>query len=36
MFAWSMKKATSNSQKHRVSFDEAKTVFDEIFISFVD
>ena len=26
-FAWSTRKATANKRKHRVSFDEAQTVF---------
>ena len=36
-FEWHKKKAAQNLRKHNVSFDEAKTVFDdEMFISVVD
>jgi hypothetical protein len=28
-FEWDSKKATSNLKKHKVSFDEASTVFDD-------
>ena len=36
-FDWSKKKAAQNQRKHDVTFDEAKTVFDDaMLISFVD
>ncbi len=36
-FEWHKRKAAQNLKKHAVSFDEAKTVFDdEMFISVVD
>jgi uncharacterized protein len=36
-FEWDKKKAAKKLKKHEVSFEEAKTVFDdEVFISFVD
>jgi len=36
-FEWDETKATKNIEKHRVSFDEAATVFDDpMFITFVD
>jgi uncharacterized DUF497 family protein len=37
IFEWDRSKAESNSRKHEVSFDEAKTVFqDEHLITFAD
>lgn len=30
-FEWDDKKATSNLEKHGVGFDEAKTLFDDLF-----
>jgi uncharacterized protein len=36
-FEWDDSKAVSNLSKHRVSFDEAKTVFDDpLYIDFYD
>ncbi len=36
-FEWDNDKATRNVNKHRVSFEEAKTVFeDPMFITFID
>ena len=36
-FEWDKNKATSNLSKHSVSFDEAKTVFDDpLFVDFYD
>ena len=36
-FEWDKNKATSNFSKHNVSFDEAKTVFnDPLYIDFYD
>ncbi len=36
-FEWDENKATRNIEKHRVSFEEAATVFDDLmFITFVD
>lgn len=36
-FEWSEKKAEANLKKHGVSFDEAKTVFDDpLFVIFAD
>jgi uncharacterized DUF497 family protein len=36
-FEWDTDKASRNIEKHRVSFEEAATVFDDpIFITFVD
>ena len=36
-FDWDKNKATSNLSKHSVSFDEAKTVFDDpLFVDFFD
>lgn len=29
IFEWDAKKANTNIRKHRVSFDEAKTIFDD-------
>lgn len=37
IFRWDDRKARSNQQKHQVSFDEAKTIFnDPLLISFPD
>ena len=30
MFEWDGGKATANQRKHKVSFDEASTVFDDL------
>ena len=36
-FEWNPRKAKSNLTKHRVSFDEAKTVFDDpLYVDFYD
>ena len=36
-FEWDENKAKTNLSKHRVSFDEAKTIFDDLFyIDFYD
>jgi len=36
-FEWDETKAAKNIEKHRVSFDEAATVFDDpMFITFID
>ena len=36
-FEWDSDKATRNAKKHRVSFEEASTVFDDpMFITFID
>ena len=36
-FEWDEQKARSNLRKHRVSFDEARTVFDDpLFVDFYD
>lgn len=36
-FEWSEQKAEANLKKHEVSFDEAKTVFDDpLFVIFAD
>ena len=36
-FEWSTEKAEANLKKHEVSFDEAKTVFDDpLFVIFAD
>ena len=36
-FEWDPEKAQSNLKKHRVSFEEASTVFDDpLFITFLD
>ena len=36
-FEWEENKATANLSKHRVSFDEAKTVFDDpLYVDFYD
>ena len=36
-FEWDADKAKRNAEKHRVSFEEAATVFDDpMFITFVD
>ena len=36
-FEWDRRKATSNAQKHRVSFEEASTVFgDPMALTFAD
>lgn len=36
-FEWSNNKASSNLSKHKVSFEEAKTVFDDpLYIDFYD
>ena len=36
-FEWDKNKATANLSKHGVSFDEAKTVFDDpLFVDFYD
>ncbi len=36
-FEWDKNKASANLLKHRVSFDEAKTVFDDpLYIDFYD
>ncbi|MCC7352322.1 MAG: BrnT family toxin [Anaerolineae bacterium] len=36
-FEWDADKAARNTEKHRVSFDEAATVFnDPMFITFID
>jgi uncharacterized protein len=36
-FEWDDSKAVSNFSKHRVSFDEAKTVFDDpLYVDFYD
>ena len=36
-FEWDKNKAKTNLSKHRISFDEAKTVFDDLFyIDFYD
>ena len=36
-FEWDKNKATANLSKHSVSFDEAKTVFDDpLFVDFYD
>ena len=36
-FEWDEQKARSNLKKHRVSFDEAKTVFDDpLYVDFYD
>ena len=36
-FKWDSTKATANLSKHRVSFDEAKTVFDDpLYVDFYD
>lgn len=36
-FEWDSDKAAINAKKHRVSFEEAKTVFDDpMFITFID
>ena len=36
-FEWNNEKAKANSSKHGVSFDEAKTVFDDpLYIEFFD
>lgn len=36
-FEWHKKKAEQNFQKHGISFDEAKTIFnDQLFITVVD
>ena len=36
-FDWDKNKAASNLSKHRVSFDEAKTVFnDPLYVDFYD
>jgi len=36
-FEWDSDKATRNAEKHRVSFEEASTVFDDLmFITFID
>ena len=36
-FTWDQKKATFNSSKHKVSFEEAKTVFDDsLYLDFFD
>ena len=36
-FEWDDQKARSNLRKHRVSFDEAKTVFDDpLYVDFYD
>lgn len=37
IFEWDKIKATANLRKHKISFDEAKTVFDDLLaISFSD
>lgn len=36
MFEWDRSKALSNLQKHGVSFDEAKTVFEDPLSSTID
>lgn len=37
IFEWDKNKASSNFRKHRVSFDEAKTIFrDESLVTFAD
>jgi uncharacterized protein len=33
-FEWDSKKAKSNVVKHSVSFDEAKTAFDDVFAAY--
>jgi uncharacterized DUF497 family protein len=36
-FEWDADKANKNAEKHRVSFEEAATVFDDpMFITFID
>jgi len=36
-FEWDKNKAANNFEKHRVSFEEAATVFDDLmFITFID
>ncbi len=36
-FTWDGRKAARNMEKHQVSFEEAKTIFDDpMFISFID
>ena len=36
-FTWNQNKAASNLSKHKVSFDEAKTVFDDpLYLDFFD
>ncbi len=36
-FEWNAEKAKANLKKHKVSFDEAKTVFDDaLFLIFAD
>jgi hypothetical protein len=36
-FAWDLRKAKRNLAKHGVSFDDAKTVFDDdLFLAFAD
>ncbi|MBG1265009.1 BrnT family toxin [Nostoc sp. WHI] len=36
-FEWNQNKAASNFSKHRVSFEEAKTVFDDpLYVDFYD
>lgn len=36
-FEWNEKKAASNLSKHRVSFEEAKTIFDDpLYVDFYD
>jgi uncharacterized DUF497 family protein len=36
-FDWDEQKARSNLRKHRISFDEAKTVFDDpLYVDFYD
>ena len=36
-FEWNTEKAEANQKKHEVSFDEAKTVFDDpLFVIFAD
>ena len=32
LFEWNVNKAKSNLQKHKISFDEAKTIFDDALI----
>lgn len=36
-FEWDERKAARNMEKHQVTFDEARTVFDDLmFITFID
>lgn len=35
-FEWDLVKAASNIQKHKVSFDEAKSVFEDIFARLIE